>query len=391
MASYESPSKLSERDVKKRRLNAFGSKNSPLKQALSMLSPRRESQPKPHDPSNLHSQRTGTPSLSARKRSDRPVPTKENASNEPTIHELYFKEHGDFLNTPPGTPDHGGTWRKTRNSIMMSTGTFSKSITTASSQVSLRLKSVKRQIPDVRSMWAASPSKSEYPLSLFNSFDNEPVPSLLFGKELIDIMKSQIQQHPELEIPLIVRDSIDFVLSHGLLTQGIFRLSASSAELDRVSKIFDADPTVEFTREVNDIHVACCLLKKFIRELPTSVIPLSLEADIQAIDLSAPLDDPQTLIQAKEIICSQKLHPCHYHVLERIVKLCSQVALHAEQNKMDASNLAVVFGPNIQPSSMPEPGDTSALLAMISKGGNPQAHINHFLHVLIHNSTFFFP
>ena len=386
------------KDLKKRRLNGFVSRNSPLKQALQMLSPRGGSRDQKTTEFHEHNDspdilRSST--CSSRKRSERSAPiTKENGTNhEPCVRELYAKEHGEMPPPNPGTPDRG-TWRKTRSSIRMQTGTFSRTMTagiiTTGTQMSFRIKTAARQIPDVRSMFSPSPVKPEN--NIFDLFGLEPTPSLLFGKELIDIMKAQLQTHPELEIPALVRDCIDFILKNGLQVQGVFRISASSMELDALTKLFDTVESADFAKEVTDIHLACCLLKKFLRDLPTPVIPLSMEADVLELDLSASIDDPETLQQIKtSIISNPKLPPCHFHVLEHIVLMCNRVAAHSDVNRMDASNLAVVFGPNIQPSSMPEPGDAKALLAMMAKGGNPQAHINHLLHALIKHSDYFFP
>jgi hypothetical protein len=308
------------------------------------------------------------------------------------VQELYIQAHGEILAESP--QQDMGTWRKTRHNFMQHTGTFSKtitgSLTTAGSQVSLRLRSVKRQIPDVRNMFANSPSKAD----LFSGeLEPEPEPARLFGRELVEIMKEQLTAFPELQIPHLIHECIQYILRDGLTTEGIFRISASSAELERIVKQFNSNPALSFCSQVIDVHSACCLLKQFLRELPTPVIPYCLQPVVQSLDLSVAIDDPAFLEFIKaEIICSPKLHPCHFHLLENIVQLCAVVAAHATHNRMDASNLAVVFGPNMQPPMLlTDTTDRNELLAMLARGVNPQAHINHLLHALIKNAEFFFP
>jgi hypothetical protein len=57
----------------------------------------------------------------------------------------------------------------------------------------------------------------------------------------------------------------------GLDLDGIFRISASKKELDRVQLLIDEGTVVDFNHVSSDPHLAAGLLKKFFRDLPGKI------------------------------------------------------------------------------------------------------------------------
>jgi hypothetical protein len=61
----------------------------------------------------------------------------------------------------------------------------------------------------------------------------------VFAVSLDILMKQQRSQFPELDIPLFVKRSIDFLTAHGLSEKGVFRISANKAALDKAQQQID--------------------------------------------------------------------------------------------------------------------------------------------------------
>jgi hypothetical protein len=91
-----------------------------------------------------------------------------------------------------------------------------------------------------------------------------------------------------------------------------------------------------------DFHVAACVIKAFVRELPESLLSDSIFDEmmsIQALDVCDKVEVTKDLLSAK-------LPKHNYTFLNYLVGFLFEVSEHAAANKMDARNLSYVFGPN---------------------------------------------
>ena len=81
----------------------------------------------------------------------------------------------------------------------------------------------------------------------------------------------------------------------------------------------------------------------FLRELKVPVIPFSSYHDymntMKIENYTDRLSEIKTLVQ--------KLPKVHSDVLQFLIRHLAKVASHSEVNKMEASNLAIVFGPSL--------------------------------------------
>lgn len=92
-----------------------------------------------------------------------------------------------------------------------------------------------------------------------------------------------------------------------------------------------------------DVNVIAALLKLFFRELLVPVIPFDMYT--QFINASKIEDYNNKLIEIKTLI--QTLPKVNYDVLEFLLRHLVKVAQKSEINKMEPSNLAIVFGPSL--------------------------------------------
>ncbi|CAG0922883.1 unnamed protein product [Notodromas monacha] len=145
-------------------------------------------------------------------------------------------------------------------------------------------------------------------------------------------------------IPPLVSKIISFLSqADALETEGVFRRSASPSLMKEIQDKLNRGEDFEFT----DVHVAAVILKKFLRELREPLMTFELFPDI--VDFHA-LPRDERLDKVKEIILN-KLPEGNYLVLKYIVQFLVKVMDFSDLNKMTASNLAVVFGPNLVWSS----------------------------------------
>ena len=153
----------------------------------------------------------------------------------------------------------------------------------------------------------------------------------------------------------VVKICIDFLSQKpSLETEGIFRRSENTHTVKELKEGFNWGRIVDFNETINRlgqekvIHLAAVILKCFFRELDEPVLTYNLYPDILDFEpQSAKCSDVDPMIKvAKEYICD-RLPIDHYTLLKYLIDFLVQVMDHSEVNKMTASNLAIVWGPNL--------------------------------------------
>ncbi|MDP2438017.1 MAG: SH3 domain-containing protein [archaeon] len=167
-----------------------------------------------------------------------------------------------------------------------------------------------------------------------------------------------------LELPLGIEKCIDYLENH-VSEAGIFRLSPSASQLEAL-RVRMAAPTFSAAFDLSDCdpHVIAGLFKGFLREM---VEPVST-FELYDCWLSAVLP-----FRDARVACVRKLltflPPCNTVLLQRTCALLRKVAANSEVNKMNASNLAIVFAPTFfrrQGETMQEMvQDQETLLALV--------------------------
>ncbi|PSN52317.1 hypothetical protein C0J52_08535 [Blattella germanica] len=146
-------------------------------------------------------------------------------------------------------------------------------------------------------------------------------------------------------VPLLVELCTNIVELRGLDIIGIYRVPGNTAAVssltEGVNKGFDSinlqDP------RWNDVNVISSLLKLFFRRLPDALLtselyPLFIEAD--------KIEDPgKRIITIKKLMHDLPDH--HFETLKFLLFHLKKVVEHSSMNKMEARNLAIVFGPTL--------------------------------------------
>ncbi|RXG61813.1 Rho GTPase-activating protein 1 [Armadillidium vulgare] len=144
-------------------------------------------------------------------------------------------------------------------------------------------------------------------------------------------------------IPPVLKQAITF-LDHpdALETEGLFRRSSSAPVVKMVQEKFNRGETVAFNFDT-DIHTAAVIIKTFLRELQEPLMTFDLYDEIIQFQSLSKSERHSSLKQ----IVLEKLPEDNYLVLKFLINFLSKVMDRSDLNKMTASNLAVVFGPNL--------------------------------------------
>ncbi|KAF2074119.1 hypothetical protein CYY_004561 [Polysphondylium violaceum] len=142
-------------------------------------------------------------------------------------------------------------------------------------------------------------------------------------------------------IPEIVRQTTEYIEQHGIQEHGLFRVSGHHAHISALKQAFEKNESIDFS--LVSTHAVANVLKFYLRELPE---PLFTFNSYEALIASHGVTDPEMRLNCiKSII--QKVPPHYYIVLDYIIAFLHRICQHSNTNKMDSSNLAIVFAPNL--------------------------------------------
>lgn len=144
------------------------------------------------------------------------------------------------------------------------------------------------------------------------------------------------------------------ILMLGLSLQGIYRLSGNAATITRLKTEINKGNYSELLQETTDVNAVSGLLKckglliiVFFRELLDPLIPFDTYerfiASMRNFLLISGIENyDDRLIAIKTLV--QALPKENYTVLEYLMQHLVKIASFSEKNKMEPSNLAIVFG-----------------------------------------------
>eukprot|EP01080_Neovahlkampfia_damariscottae_P002603 gene2603-3563_t len=167
-----------------------------------------------------------------------------------------------------------------------------------------------------------------------------PLKIPLYETELSTIM---LRRHETEDIPKQIKEMIDFLEIHGPNYVGIFRIAGLKDFRDQWAELCDQGLFVPFPsgKLLEDgVHDIASLFKQWMRNLPTPLLTFEKYDDfIKAVGL----DNEQEKHSLFRKLVSE-IPKCHQDLLFALLKLCKAIELRKEENKMNAENLAVVFG-----------------------------------------------
>ncbi|KAI7900664.1 Rho GTPase activation protein [Cokeromyces recurvatus] len=145
----------------------------------------------------------------------------------------------------------------------------------------------------------------------------------------------------DLKVPDPVAMCFQEISDRGLTTEGIFRLSGSASEVRELEEeINKYDPIRRKAIRCDryDVHTVSSLVKKYLRDLPDPVIPVSFHEEFEALEMP-----PKQIHKLSQLI--KRLPLFNRHIIHAILKLSAQIQQHVDINKMNPEALATVFAP----------------------------------------------
>ncbi|XP_016395345.1 protein FAM13A isoform X3 [Sinocyclocheilus rhinocerous] len=143
-------------------------------------------------------------------------------------------------------------------------------------------------------------------------------------------------------VPVVVRSMVEYLEKHGLRLEGLFRVNGSVRTVDNLRQRFDGGEEVDLHQDADACAVAS-LLKKFLRDLPEGLIHPSIHSPL--IQLYQESSEGDFCKDVRELLL--QLPDIHYSLLHYLCHFLSQVEQEHAHNRMTATNLATVFGPNV--------------------------------------------
>lgn len=141
--------------------------------------------------------------------------------------------------------------------------------------------------------------------------------------------------------PAVVVRSVNYLNTFGLDEEGLYRVPGSSDTIKRLKHEFDCHADISFetftsTDIQHGIQVAdvASLLKLFLRELPEPIIPAETAKKLAAASITT---------EELRAILSTEIGPYEFYLLSILFTHLTLVDSRSSNNKMDISNLAIVF------------------------------------------------
>lgn len=127
------------------------------------------------------------------------------------------------------------------------------------------------------------------------------------------------------------------------MSEGIYRKSGSENSINKLLKQFRSDAyAVQIIRSEYNEHDVANMLKRFMRDLPDRLLG---RCSANLIGVSKMKDTREKIEAYKELL--SRLPSIEYHTLRKLLGHLHFIQSQKTQNKMDYSNLAIVWGPTL--------------------------------------------
>ncbi|XP_073337554.1 protein FAM13A-like [Pagrus major] len=196
---------------------------------------------------------------------------------------------------------------------------------------------------DASSVRILRPSAKVSPEPIVPTLDSEPelATRCVFG---VALEKLREDGQMVCGIPLVLRDMVDFLDKNGMQYRGLFRLCGSVVRTRQLRQRWDSGERVDMERDEQDVPTVASLLKLFLRELPTPVVPEPQRKQL-ILSLTGYADEAEMNQSLRENLCH--LPDDNLVILSYLIHFLSRVAAHSQSNHMPEENLATIFGPCI--------------------------------------------
>ncbi|KOX72761.1 RalA-binding protein 1 [Melipona quadrifasciata] len=151
--------------------------------------------------------------------------------------------------------------------------------------------------------------------------------------------------HDGVELPLVVRDCIDFIEEHGMNVESLYKVPGVKSKVQYLKKLYNhREPVNLFEFEPT---VATSLLILFLRELPEAVLENS--EMISRFEQAASTKDVAQR-EAQLVHLTQQLPKCNKVLLAWVILHLDHVTAREKTTKMNAQTISMTLSPVLQMS-----------------------------------------
>ncbi|XP_060789932.1 rho GTPase-activating protein 11A isoform X3 [Neoarius graeffei] len=159
----------------------------------------------------------------------------------------------------------------------------------------------------------------------------------VFGVALESLQHCHVLDYGD--VPCFLVDACTCLLGH-LDTEGLFRKSGSVVRVKALRVKLDHSEECLSTALPSDI---AGLLKQFFRELPEPLLASDLQSSfLKAQELPTSEDRTSAILLLSSVLTHESLNTLRY-----FCSFLKRVSQRSAENKMDSSNLSVIFAPNL--------------------------------------------
>lgn len=166
----------------------------------------------------------------------------------------------------------------------------------------------------------------------------------VFGSDLEQVLiKERLTNiSGKADIPLIVQSCLSYLIPEYLEEEGIFRINGNMESILQYKNIIDKGLPYDF-REEKNCHNIAGLLKLYIRELPSPLIPIETQDTlIRCNNIS---NRKEKLKKLRRVIKTLPLN--HFNLLKSIIDMLHLYSKNSDKTKMTTTNLSTVWAPNL--------------------------------------------
>ncbi|KAK6106848.1 Vta1 like family protein [Brugia pahangi] len=148
--------------------------------------------------------------------------------------------------------------------------------------------------------------------------------------------------HDGIPLPVVVRQCIDYINEKGLCVEGIHRISAPKANLDKLEEAVNSRHSIE----LKDVHDASGLLKRFLRQLPEHILTNEKRPVFEKIASNCPCGtlSPCRCLVADMLKAQLISLPEENYMLLAYIFIHSQMILqNSGKNKMGMAALGLIL------------------------------------------------
>lgn len=152
------------------------------------------------------------------------------------------------------------------------------------------------------------------------------------------------QQLTQDNVPVILEKCVNFIYTHGIMSEGIYRRSGSSSAIARLLEKFRKDAWVTQITKVDwSEHDVASVLRRFLRDLPEPLLPAIIHDPLcRIVDIKSEderVTSYRTQLETLSIVAGATLRRilAHLHCLSQ----------QSARNRMTVANLSAVWGPTL--------------------------------------------